>query len=689
MNTSLLKRLTGVFFWFLLAGFIYLAGLDFYNAFIGSIEGLSINESRRAIVFLYWVAPLVITGWLGGLWLLASGRRLPESMRLSRFMERIPFGLKAAVVVLILLAPTVLTQYTLFGFYKIGYWLRLALLLLAAWLAGLVMIRRSSSLDWLVRFGALVCVAGAFYAAGGWLGNISNYPFSQSWSEGNRFWDYSMLFGANRYNLPAGGNVFTFITFGRQFLWGIPFLIPGLGIAGVRIWDALLWILPGLILGWVLAGFIQCKGWTGAIWKLLFAVWTFAFLSQGPIYAPLLVSAILAVIAVRQKNLAVGSLLVFIAAYYARLTRFTWMYGPGLWAATLALMAIPNPGFGKEQRKQLVRPLVLGFVGYVGAQYVMPIVDRLSGNAANASPISVVYNPTSTIIRQSLLWERLWPNPTFSTGIVPGAIWAGLPVLFFLFWLWRKGVWPLNRLQGIVVIGQLLAFLGVGLVASVKIGGGSNLHNMDMLWVALAIYTAWAIKDLPGSLALPSLAKNGLMVAFALALIMPTSYAAQAWGRFHAPPDDTVSKALTGIRKEVNHYQKRGEVLFLDQRQLLTFQNVPKIPLVADYEKKYMMDQAMAQNAGYFKNFYYDLAKQRFRLIVSEPVMITIKGEGDTFSDENDYYVRWVSVPLMCFYQQLDNPDLNLILAKVGVELLVPRKTVRSDSPIPCPVVTP
>jgi len=31
----------------------------------------------------------------------------------------------------------------------------------------------------------------------------------------------------------------------------------------------------------------------------------------------------------------------------------------------------------------------------------------------------------------------------------------------------------------------------------------------------------------------------------------------------------------------------------MDQRQLLTFGYVPKIPLVDDYEKKYMMDTAM------------------------------------------------------------------------------------------------
>jgi hypothetical protein len=56
------------------------------------------------------------------------------------------------------------------------------------------------------------------------------------------------------------------------------------------------------------------------------------------------------------------------------------------------------------------------------------------------------------------------------------------------------------------------------------------------------------------------------------------------------PADSAVEEALSKINEEVELAAQEGEVLFMDQRQLLTFGYVPKIPLVVDYEKKFMMD---------------------------------------------------------------------------------------------------
>ena len=106
----------------------------------------------------------------------------------------------------------------------------------------------------------------------------------------------------------------------------------------------------------------------------------------------------------------------------------------------------------------------------------------------------------------------------------------------------------------------------------------------------------------------------------------------------------------------------------VDQRQLLTFNYVSRIPFVPDYEKKYMMDQAMGNNAAYFRNYYQDLANKRFSLIVIE--VLRLRRTTGAFSDENNDWVDWVSKPTLCFYQPLATYD------DINVQLLIPRQDI-------------
>jgi hypothetical protein len=117
----------------------------------------------------------------------------------------------------------------------------------------------------------------------------------------------------------------------------------------------------------------------------------------------------------------------------------------------------------------------------------------------------------------------------------------------------------------------------------------------------------------------------------------------------------------------VENYKSKGEVLFLDQRQLLTFEAVEGVPLVPEYEKKYLMDQAMAGNLTYFQGFYQDLVNKRFALIVSEPLFKSYDDAFDPFSEENNAWVKWVSEAVLCYY----TPEKTY--KEVRVQLLVPR----------------
>ena len=99
----------------------------------------------------------------------------------------------------------------------------------------------------------------------------------------------------------------------------------------------------------------------------------------------------------------------------------------------------------------------------------------------------------------------------------------------------------------------------------------------------------------------------------------------------------------------------------------MTFGFVTKIPLVPEYEKKVLMNEALSSNSAYFEPFYSDLAAHRFVLIISELLRTPVKDDSFQFGEENNAWVMWVANPILCYY------DEKTTLKEVGVQLLVPK----------------
>jgi hypothetical protein len=530
-------------------------------------------------------------------------------------------------------------------------------------------------------------VAAVFYLGSNFTW-VDNYPFSHSWSEGNRIWDYSVLFGRGLYNYPPDQPIFAFIDLGRQSLWGLPFLIPGITIQGMRLWDALVITIPYAILGWI--ALQRFRNHT-ILW-LLGGVWAFVFLSAGPIYTPLVISAILVAIAWR-RPLWLALPLIVLAGYYAQLARFTWMFAPALWAGMVYFADRPLENKATSWRVWAITAagVLAGLVGGVvipkmissSASPAIPVTDTFIEREIGASEELIsVSGLTHALTRQPLLWDRLLPNPTYYPGILLALIMATLPLVLLLIYLVSSRRWPLDRLRGMAVVFILLLFLGVGLVVSVKIGGGSNLHNLDMFLIGMVFAAALAWRA-GGYQTLAHLGDEKLWVQWLVVVMMAIyAYPPVLGARpLKLPSQDKVDKALTTIQEEVQDASQQGEVLFMDQRQLLTFGYVPNIPLVPDYEKKFLMDNSLSDNQALFEKFYKDLAEQRFSLIISEPLRARTREGDHHFSDENNAWVKWVSAPILCYYKPL------VTFREVKVQLLVPRQgtTYCPELPIPLP----
>ena len=623
--------------------------------------------------------------------------RLERATRIITSVRERLGAFRWVLVALVLVAPVWLLQYTAWGVVIHKPFLRLEIWGLSVLLLGVLFTRRTRLIEWSGFVTGLVLSAGVVVMAVP-LQGVTDYPFSLGWSEGNRLWDYSVMFGRELYDYPADKPIPVLLDIGRQFVGGLPFLLPHVTIVGARLWVAMTYILPYLVLGWVA---FKAPGRQVGAW-LLAGLWAYTFLNQGPIHPPLVVCAILVALAWR-RPLWLSIPLVIAAGYLAQLSRWTWMFAPGMWLGMLELAGASTEEGGLTKR-DWVRAISLGVAGVFGG-YALPFVLTslrqqlslvlshtifkifLNVMTGSISPEAIVSEAT----RQPLLWYRLLPNATYGNGILIALLIAIGPIVIILTILMRRGVLKLNRWQIASIVLSSLAFLVVGLIISVKIGGGGDLHNMDMLMINLLFCTALAWSKLtPKCITDINFFSHWLKLVVVLALVLPAypsllqlwpiSFTDQkAWIATLADldPNDQILKTLPSrnetdaglesIREAVILSQPRGEILFMDQRQLLTFGYIKNVPLVPEYDKKVLINLAMSGTPIYFEQFYNDLSSNRFSLIISSPLRETIQDRSYQFGEENNAWVRWVANPILCYYEPL------VLLKDFGIQLLVPR----------------
>jgi hypothetical protein len=549
--------------------------------------------------------------------------------------------------------PALLLLYTPLGTLFSGLFFRTILWLSASLAAAFLLTREPEQAFTLkaLGFGA-VLAAGLYYLAAK-LTFVTNYPFMLIWSEGNRFYDYSVLLGQARYSYPGELSI-PYGDPGRYLLWGLPFAMSGTPIWVHRLWDALLWTLPYLLLGILLTLWGRLKGLPAWI----FALWCVLFLAQGPVYPTLILAAILVVFFVRPGSWISTLIGAAAGGYYAAISRFTWLPTAATWTGFILLSEF-ELAKGENLRRTLLRLAPIAAASLVG------LGAAILANPALITP-EVYSSEDSLSFSQPLLWYRLFPNSTYTPGILLSLAIAAGPLILLLVWSAWSRKWRLNWIQALAMSLPCLIFLGGGLVASVKIGGGSNLHNLDMLLVSLVILAGLALKRHEGwdASRLPAWIKP-LVV---LVVLLPAWKMVLSGSPLNLPDPKTVELALESAHAKATRASERGQVLFIDHRQLLAFQLIRGVPLVPEYEKKYMMDQAMAGNATYFEDFYRDLANHRFSLIVSQPMFTSQQASGESsFPEENNAWVKWVAEPLLCYYAPTET------IPEVQIQFLVPR----------------
>lgn len=503
-------------------------------------------------------------------------------------------------------------------------------------LAQTIGLKSLRKLDWHVAFAFVLLAQGFIYQTYGIFAITSANPFSMGYSEAGRHYYASMFFAEKLYGMELP---LPFLHPSRYLLLSIPFLADGLPLWFHRFWQAFLWF--GLTLGASIsvARFSRTRGWM----FILFTAWAFLFFFQGAVYYHLHVMVILILAGVSTKKFGRSLVFIILASLWAGISRVNWFPVPAMLAIAIYVLQTP---INDKGWRYWVTPFIWGISGLLTAIVSQFVYIQISGNADVSA--------FGSSFTSELIWSRLLPNETFPMGILSGILLVSAPVFAALIQMLRGKISALHPLRWLVLIAMLAALFVGGAIVSTKIGGGGDLHNMDAYLVMLAVLAAaWWSGQVsaesaasPKGEAQPMVGRVGWGVVMA-GLLIPLGFAIRHIG-FYPTFDKAVAEK--DIRLLQESLESGGEILFITERQLITFDVIDGVTLVPEYEQSELMEMAMSRNRPYLENFYAELRARRFALIVAEDQKFTQQKEG-AFVEENVAWVRFVGAPLLCNYK--------------------------------------
>lgn len=460
-----------------------------------------------------------------------------------------------------------------------------------------------------------------------YLPHITDYPFAMGWSETSRFY-YPGLFVSEQ-------------VFGERFPW--PILHPSLHLILVPpyLLDAPLWghrawqvLIRFMLVGAVAPALLSRFNVQSRLLKMLALIWIFVFLFNLPLYLHLAVPILLILWGYSPANHRRTWLVVILASVWGGLSRINWYPMGGVLAALLYLLEVPN-----EQRnwRYMVKPTLWVIVGTVVA---------FATHAGYVAVSGVQDEAFYTSLTSALLWDRLWPNQTYWLGVLPASMLASLPLWVILFHSLRNGPMAWNTLRGSLLVLGLAGLFAGGTIVSMKIGGGADIHNMDVYFVALLIAGAYVFFE-PG--------RRWTWPVLALLVVVPVWFAHFEGGRFKVYDPAVASQTLARLQARVDAVNADGgELLFISQRHLVSMGMLEDAKLVPEYEREDLMEMAMSENLVFLEQFEQDLAHQRFAAIVVDELKFNLLGLETGMGAENNAWARWVVRPILCYYESAE-----------------------------------
>jgi hypothetical protein len=360
----------------------------------------------------------------------------------------------------------------------------------------------------------------------------------------------------------------------------------------------------------------------------------------------LMICAILVLWGFEKDDFRKSLIAVTLASLWAGISRINWFPVPAALAILLFILEEPYGQFHGFW-DYIKKPIIFGVTGIAASLFAQTVYFLISGNQDTSL--------FASSFTSDLLLNRLLPGPTFSIGILNGILILSSPLIIIIANHLLKKNSPLHLVRKALISAILLTFLLGGLLVSVKIGGGSNLHNLDAFLLLIACVGAYLLFDQGGKEKKVARTSNWLPNVLLMVLVfMPSTWALVNWEPF---PVFDKSAAYQDLQRLTGMVQKVAvasqEVLFVSERHLLTFNYIQNIPLVPEYELLTLMEMAISHNQNYLNKFYLDLKNQRFAMIVMNKQYMVFKDESTSFPEENNDWVKYITVPIMQYYQPI------------------------------------
>jgi hypothetical protein len=638
MNILLPSRLT---FWRFIFGVS--AALPFLCIYqlLGRAKEVGVDLSAST-AWMGLLGGFILIGVVPLLFLTSTGSRYGERILfLAEFPERASDKSRWIGALLFSLALIGFTAAFMFppiqSFFGEIAWIRVLVFwsfsLIGMW--GIKLLRRET--PWFIALIAMVLCQTTLHLLLLYWPRVTTYPFAQGWSETSRFY-YPSLFLSEK-------------VYGREYPW--PILHPTLHLLlTLPYWfDAPLWVhrawrigINYLLVAAVVPALLTRLSIPGRPARWLVGLWMFLLLFVGPVYFHLTIPVIIVLLGFSNQDDRRTWIAVLLASIWCGWSRVNWYPMPGMIAAVLYLMEVPYRG--KNMWSYLLKPALWFIVGTLTAFLSQRIYIALSG----VPDTSVFY----TSLTSDLLWYRLWPNASFFLGILPGALIVSLPIWIATYLVIRSRRNDWHPLRLVLIFGALLVLFLGGLIVSLKIGGGANVHNMDAYLSLLLIVFAYLVfaryRPESGGTAQP-VALHWLVIV--LLLINPVWSFIQFGVGFGGYDSARTQSVMINLQEYVDRTNAQGgEILFITQRHLISMRMLKHVDLVWDYEREDLMEIAMANNGQALGKFQEDMENQRFALIVVDPLNYNILSRRRGFAEENNVWVTRIMKHILCNYRE-------------------------------------
>ncbi len=478
------------------------------------------------------------------------------------------------------------------------------------------------------------------------LPSLSLTPFSLHWSEGTRYYHASLLLSKRYYGLSLPP---FYQDLSRYVVEAVSLLLPRPSLWLTRLWETSLTVLlPALTAALFLRRVTVNRSAASpdpnfpfpASWVWLgFFLWGTLYLLQGPVYFYLLLAAIPVAMAYQPHRPLPSLIALVVASFWAGISRVNWIPVPAM--LTIAFYLLETPLARRSLVRYLAWPMIYTLLGLgvaLAARWWYFSISDVPAEMFNAA------------FWQLLLWYRLFPSALQPLGILPaGLLMATPPALIFVFHL-RQGYWHWIRIAGLVTM--LLVLLVGGFIVSAKIGGGSNLHNLDTyltLSLAIGLYLIFDrfVPDLEP--AGPPRAFPPLLTTLAVLMVVFFVVCSAYPG---LPSLERHTDSLARLQNMVDQtVAQGGRVLFISQRHLLTFGLIRGVPLIPEYDNIDLMEFAMTNYRPWIDRFRADIAAHRYDLIIAPAPPGRYKGRDEAFAEESNAWLRRVSIPMLRSYK--------------------------------------